>query len=150
MVCGVSFQHQRSVHNIGSRAHREGRRLIRNYRSQRLHGIAGSSLPPSQLVSSAPISQPILDTHIYPARIIANQPLRAKEASPFIDHKYAIVVCTLALLACRTCSCAFRITNMMHLSWALVAPDYERRSVWRRRASTQHAYRSCSPREVTR
>lgn len=75
------------------------------YRSQRLHGIADYSLPPNPLVSSAPKYQPKSYTHIYPARIIANQPLRAKEASPFIDHKYAIVVCTFAMSASRTCSC---------------------------------------------
>ena len=31
---------------------------------------------------------------IYTARIIANQPLRAKEASPFISQKYPVIVGT--------------------------------------------------------
>lgn len=103
-VSGFSTQGQFTTSDEGPI---EGRRLMTEYRSQRLHDTADYSPPLSLLVSSAPIYQPRFLAYINPARIIANQPLRAKEASPFIDHKYAIVVRTCATSASRTCSCDF-------------------------------------------
>lgn len=49
-------------------------------------------LPQDQQVEQSHSQVKKILTH-QPARIITNQPLRAKEASPFVSSKYPVIVC---------------------------------------------------------
>lgn len=79
----------------------------------------------------------------YLARIVANQPLRAKEASPFISNKYPVIVGLLQipLPSSRIDSNDGhdRTTSTMPSLSALVEQVFEPLSVWPRLGSIPHA-----------
>jgi hypothetical protein len=83
------------------------------------------------------------------ARIIANQPLRAKEASPFVSQKYPVIVsCNHSRR--RTTSRLIEVRTMNMMRWLLVLEvlGYELPLDWPRQASTPPAYPSYSLPEV--
>lgn len=82
------------------------------------------------------------------ARIITHAPLRAKEASPFVNNKYAVVVC-YTLYPSRRHSWRYRrITNTMLSSLERAVPGYVQPLVSLKPDSTQHVYQNYSLREV--
>lgn len=85
-----------------------------------------------------------------PARIIANQPLRAKEASPLISKEYPIIVTMRYPRSCNSLNLLLRTMNTMQWLWVPVAQVSELRLALLRQGSTQHVYRNYFQREVTR
>ena len=84
------------------------------------------------------------------ARIISNQPLRAKEASPFISNKYPVIVSYPSMYATKTSLNSTRTMNTMLSSSVPADLDYEQLSAWQKLDSIRHAYQNSFQREVIR
>ena len=96
-----------------------------------------TSLLPGLLASFPGLAVYLFLLTIVPARIVANQPLRAKEASPFVSSKYPVIVCSL--LRPNTIAATHNILRTMNtmLLWLEpVAPDFVRLSDWQRQDLT--------------